>query len=82
MVIVGSNPTGPTMIEYESLSRFTISDRGMIFIVELDRECENFDFLLNEQVKIDGIMKTVTGVERFAHMPPWRKGEKIGLLVS
>ncbi len=70
------------MIEYESLNKFTISDRGILFIVELDRECEDFDFLLNEQVKIDGIIKTVKAVEKFAHMPPWRKGEKVGLLVS
>lgn len=70
------------MIEYESLNKFTISNRGTIFIVELDRECENFDFLLDEQVKIDGVTKRVTAVEKFAHMPPWRKGEKIGLLVT
>lgn len=70
------------MIEYESLSKFVISGRGMVFVVKLDRECEDFDFLFDQQVKIDGVAKRVTAVERNAHMPPWKKGERIGLLVS
>lgn len=62
-------------------------NRGMVFAVTLDRDTENFGHLLGKHVLLDPGMRhggvfAVSGVERSAHNPPWRKGEKIGLLAT
>jgi hypothetical protein len=54
----------------------------------LDRETSDFAHLIGNEVIIapthDGSERTykVVAVERFAHMPPWRAGENIGLMVE
>jgi hypothetical protein len=54
---------------------------GVTFIVDNPRECNDFLHIVGKVVEIDGERFEVLNVERFAHSPPWRKGEKIGLLV-
>jgi hypothetical protein len=67
-------------VSFQSLDRFTIDGRGDVFVVALDRDTSDFAHLLNRTVLVDGRLVEVSGVERFAHSPPWRKGESIGLL--
>lgn len=69
-------------LPFNSETRYEIKGRGTVFVVANDRECYDFAHLLNQEVMIDGTVYLCRGVERFAHLPPWRKGEKIGLLVS
>lgn len=50
--------------------------------VYLDRDTDDFGHLLNHRVTLDGHSGFICrGVERFAHMPPWRRGELVGLLI-
>jgi hypothetical protein len=55
-----------------------------IVIVRLDRERDEAGIqeLIGAEVLIDGKTHRVLGVERFAHAPPWREGELIGLAVK
>ena len=59
-----------------------IKGRGRLAIVVLDRDTADFSHLVNQEVEIDGKSYRCIGVERFAHMPPWRQGESVGLLVQ
>lgn len=67
---------------FKSESHREIKERGTVFGVANDRECDDFAHLLNQEVMIDGTVYLCRGVEHFSHIPPWRKGEPIGLLVS
>lgn len=67
--------------ELQSLDKFEVPGRGLIYLVENPFECNHFDHLIG-QIQIDGMVRTVTGIERCVHTPPCRKGEKIGLLVQ
>ena len=69
------------MKTFKSLSNYFFQGKEC-FSVENPSTCENFDHLVGENVEIDGIPYKVHAVERFAHMPPWRVGEIIGLQVS
>ncbi len=53
---------------------------GKVFVVPNPVECRDFKHLYGI-VKIDGAEREVVGVEYFAHSPPWRAGEKIGVKV-
>jgi hypothetical protein len=55
---------------------------GRIAAVRNDRKRRDFDDLINHTVIIDGITYRCISVERFAHSPPWKQGEPIGLLVE
>jgi len=50
-------------------------------IVRLDRETADFSHLLRHQVRIDGRCYRCLLVNRFAHVPPYRVGEHVGLIV-
>ncbi len=65
---------------YKSLSRYKIQDKQMISIAN-PSECQDFSHLIGSHIFIDSQEYTVLGVERFAHNPPWRKNEPIGLWV-
>lgn len=73
--------------------------RGWEYCVRLDRECNDFKWLVGHSVHIvvtetfrhDGYLcmkftsevdGVVLAVERFAHAPPFRPGEKIGILLE
>ena len=49
--------------------------------VSIDRDTGDFAHILNQECLIDGALRVVTGVERHTHMPPWHKGEVIGVFV-
>lgn len=66
--------------ELKSLDKFNVPGRGLIYLVENPFECDNFDHLIG-QIQIDGVVKTVTGIESYRITPPFRKGHKLGLLV-
>lgn len=53
---------------------------GRVFLVRNDRDTENFGHLIGSPVIVDGQQFVCARVERYSHAPPWRKGEKIGLL--
>ena len=70
------------MKSFKSLSDFFIESRGYhVYAVDLDETVEDFDNYKNHKVLIDGREVICCGVEFFAHAPPWRKGENIGICV-
>ncbi len=70
------------MTEFNDAEGFYISGRGQVFAVLLDRETHDFAHLIGQEVSVNGKKYTCTGIERFCHTAPWRKGERIGLLVK
>lgn len=55
---------------------------GLVLVVLNPSDCETFDHMTGQRVVIDGVTRYVCAVERFAHAPPYRAGEPIGLLVE
>lgn len=70
------------MIEFSEAESFYIRGRGQVFSVLLDQETYDFSHLIGQKVRINGNQYTCTGVDHFAHTPPWRLGERIGILVK
>lgn len=70
------------MLKFQHAGKFTIPRLGTVYSIYLDRECNDFDWIIGHLVHLDGALRLVIGVERYAHMPPFRKGESIGLLVG
>ena len=70
-----------TKPEFKSEDQFEVQGKT-VFSVALDRETSDFGHLRNRIVFIDGREYRCVAIERFTHMPPWRKGEKIGLMVE
>lgn len=68
-------------LEFESLSSWSPRGRGRIFVVENPAECQDFKHLIGRDAAINGDPYFITAVEHFAHAPPYRAGEKIGLVV-
>lgn len=66
-----------------------ITGRGDLAYTQLDRDTCDFEYLIGSEVVIStpgderrsGLFM-VRNVERSLHMPPWRRGETIGLLVE
>ncbi len=69
------------MFEFDSIGIFKVRDKKC-FVVENPTECNDFNHLTNENVLIDSKTYYVIAVECFMHCPPWRKGEKISLMVD
>lgn len=65
----------------KSLSSYQVQGKPC-FALENPSACENFDHLIGEVVEIDGVRYKIDAVERYAHTPPFRAGERIGLQVS
>lgn len=62
---------------------YEITGRGTLAGVELDREDDgSFSHLSGQTVRIDGKLYRCTGVERYLHTPPFRKGEAVSLMVK
>jgi hypothetical protein len=70
------------MTEFNAASWFEIKGIGWEAAVTLDRDTEDFSHLLQGRVTIDGRPYVCVRVNRFAHAPPWRRGEHIGLVVQ
>lgn len=70
------------MWEFTSQDKFHIAGRGKAYVVKCPIACGDFDWIIGKDVIIDGSKHKVVAVERFTHMPPWRKGESISLLVA
>ena len=51
-------------------------------VVKNPYECKDFGHIIGKDVEIDGVVERVIGVERYAHYPPWREGEMIGLKLA
>jgi hypothetical protein len=66
---------------FKSLDSFKVRGHD-VHAVELASDVTDFDHLIGHDVEIDGTVYRCIGVERFAHNPPWRKGEKIGIMVA
>ena len=69
------------MKKLESLSTYTI-DGKLCFSVKNPSTCGDFSHIIGENVKIDDNPYVVNAVERFTHLPPFHKGEIIGLMVD
>lgn len=60
-----------------------MESRGyQVYAVELDETVEDFNGYKNHKILIDGKEILCSGIEFFAHAPPWVKGEKIGIAVK
>lgn len=70
-------------MKYESKECFSLKGRGKVYIVENEkgRAWHDFDDLIGNEVEINGELKQVIGVEKYAkHYIS--EGEPIGLLVE
>jgi hypothetical protein len=68
---------GVCSVPFIILEEFYVEE---VFIVENLEACTDFKHLLNKAFMLGGQLALLTGVEVFAHSPPCRKGEKIGLV--
>jgi len=71
-----------TVQTFTSLGKWEMVGRGEVYTVRCPFKCYGFEWLLNKPAIIDGKELKVIGIEKFAHMPPFAKGELIGLLVN
>jgi len=69
-------------LSFNSTGVFYIVGRGKAYSIVLPFTCADFDWLMNREVEIDGQKHVIIGVEKRAHMPPFRKGEDISVLVD
>lgn len=69
-------------IVFRTLKTFEVVGRSVCHVVELDRDYENVDELVGTTILLDGTLRVVRGVERYAHAPPWRKGETVSLCLE
>ena len=70
------------MAEFHAAGWFEIAGVGWEASVSLDRDTSDFSHLLQRRVIIDGHGYVCIAVNRFGHAPPWRKGERVGLVVT
>jgi hypothetical protein len=61
--------------------RTSVKDVGILVSVDLDRDTEDFAHLVGKRIIINGRLETCFSVERFNHLPPWKAGERISLLI-
>jgi hypothetical protein len=69
---------------FAAIEWHTIQGRGHVAVVALDRDRDEAAMkdLMAAPVMVDGQMYTCTAIEKFAHFPPWGKGERVGLLIT
>lgn len=75
------------MIEFTASDVMRIqSIMSVVFYVPLDQETSDFAHLRGQRVKVTWRGRTeevaVRAIERFAHCPPYKKGEEVGLVVN
>ena len=67
---------------FDSIETYYIAGRGKSIVVKCPFTCQDFDWLIGREAIIDGKTHKITGVERFTHSSPWKKGENISLLIA
>ena len=70
------------MVQFRSINWFEVKGVGWEAMVSLDRDTSDFSHLLDHGVHIDGMFYRCIGVNHFGHSPPWRQGERIGVVVK
>jgi hypothetical protein len=70
------------MTEFRSTEWYEAKGGGWEAAVLLDRDTSDFGHLVGRLVRIDGTSYQCIGVNHFGHSPPWRRGERIGLMVK
>jgi hypothetical protein len=70
------------MTEFRSSEWYEVKGVGWEAAVSLDRDTSDFGHLLGRRVHIDGTSYQCIGVNHFGHRPPFRQGERIGLVVK
>jgi hypothetical protein len=70
------------MAKFHCTGWFEVKGVGWEAAVSLDRDTSDFGHLVDRGVHIDGTFYHCIAVNRFAHPPPWRQGERIGLVVK
>ena len=65
---------------YKSTGKYTLDNKA-VYTVKLDKEINDLNDLLGGAF-IDDEPVYVIAVEAFMHMPPWKKGEDVGLMIS
>jgi hypothetical protein len=70
-------------IPFPEFTSLCIDEYGefLLFAVSNDRDRSDFSDVQDKDVRIDGKVRHVVGIERFCHFPPYRKGESIILKV-
>jgi hypothetical protein len=66
---------------FTTLDRLRIRNGGLLVTVELDQATEDFAHLIGKRIVIDGKIEICFSVERVPHEPPYKKGDRIGLLI-
>lgn len=69
------------MLSFKSLSSYPIKGYRA-FAVNNPYRCFDFDHIKHHIVLIDGTEYFILAIECFAHDPPWREDEPIGLLTD
>ncbi|WP_119271495.1 hypothetical protein [Taklimakanibacter deserti] len=71
----------PSRATFTALDRVAVRDIGTMVCVDLDQDTDSFAHLIGKKVVIDGRMEHCFSVERIAHAAPWKRGERIYLLI-
>lgn len=67
---------------YQSESSQYIAGRGLVLVVRILRDYENFSSLVGTEVLIDDLLFNIRGVEYFDRGRTHKAGESVGLLVT
>jgi hypothetical protein len=71
----------PPRASFTAVDRIAVRDIGTMVCVELDQDTDSFAHLIDKKVVIDGRMEHCFSIERVAHAAPWKRGERIYLLI-
>lgn len=71
------------MLEFHPIHKYILKrEDGSVWVVYTGKnpvKCWDFDHLIGHYIIIDDCVRKVMGVEKFLHLPPYRKGENIGI---
>ena len=70
------------MTEFHAAGWFEVAGIGWEASGTLDRDTTDFSHLMQRRVLIDGHGYVCIAVNHFRHAPPWRRGERVGLVVT
>ncbi|MBA3752756.1 MAG: hypothetical protein H0X01_01110 [Nitrospira sp.] len=69
-----------SLIVFTVLTTYHLAGKGTVYVVENPTECEDVTYLRGHRGRVAGRTIRIAAVECFAHAPPWRQGEPIGVL--
>jgi hypothetical protein len=78
---LGRTTKHPPRPSFTELDRITVREIGTMVVVDLDRDTKDFSHLLGRKIVIDGRMEYCFSLERLAHGAPWKRGERVHLLI-